>query len=66
MTVKCPNCSKGNNALPNMKKTTCKSCGVPFDIPQESPKTASVAPEVALEKKEEPLGGESKPKFDVW
>lgn len=69
-TVICPNCGKGVNALPNMKKLKCKSCGVPFELPKSEPAPVEV-PVVALpvpepikeiEIDEEP----ERPQFDTW
>jgi rRNA maturation endonuclease Nob1 len=62
MTVKCPNCAKGINVLPNMKKTTCKSCGEPFDIPREEVKPAPAVPEHSQE--ETQSGADNR--YKVW
>lgn len=62
MTIKCPSCGKGINALPNMKQVKCKHCGtdeipvtaVQPETPPEAPQQVGAEPPVdAFETPEE-------------
>jgi len=44
--MNCPNCGAGVSIRPNMRRFTCRKCGVQFPIPRaNTPEPAALAPE---------------------